>query len=413
MLFFKANNNASDITGGFHCSLARTRVFKHDAQKNFTGEYEGFTNLKGQIAVNDSSYKRVYDFSCNRAFVRKTDETYMIIDTQGKVVAQHAFDQIMNEPRFYDGLAFVSVKDKWGVIDTNANFVIPPTFDVIYTLGMVEDYFFFGKEKVDKNGYTHYSTGICRKDGHILLDAVIQNLDREGFKSGLLKCTIGNKDTYINREGKIVWQESQQASKALRPVNIDYQQYSYFCAQSTENEPFTCYGMRSFPQCIADSFGFPPAALSVIVMPEKPDSLAPEHRVRPVFIANTLHREITFNQIWMQLIAYVQALDENKEWQDIEYLPSLECNGGDYAITLEPGYYWKFAMPVYEGDYKTQLRIVLKYIDPNEAPKKIRHREKKEMTVYSNTFEGSVNPGQFWRKENWRPPAGLVEAPDK
>jgi len=48
----------------------------------------------------------------------------------------------------------------------------------------------------------------------------------------------------------------------------------------------------------------------------------------------------------------------------------------------------------------------MNYIDPGDHSK--RRRGRKEVTVYSNEYSGSVNPAQFWRKPEYIP-AGIMD----
>ncbi|MBL7973292.1 MAG: hypothetical protein JNJ85_00170 [Candidatus Kapabacteria bacterium] len=102
----------------------------------------------------------------------------------------------------------------------------------------------------------------------------------------------------------------------------------------------------------------------------------------------------------------VQALNSKGEWKDIEYLPSSWCGNSYHTLTLNSKHYWTFLTPVYEGEFKTKLRIELKYIDPTDKSEK--RRDKNEITVYSNEYEGSINPGQFWNKREYYP-SGLMD----
>jgi hypothetical protein len=80
-------------------------------------------------------------------------------------------------------------------------------------------------------------------------------------------------------------------------------------------------------------------------------------------------------------------------------LPGSYCGNSYHTLTLEPNYYWKFVTPVYDGDVKTKLRIQLTYIDP--ADKSPYSRNRKEITLYSNEYDGSINPAQFWREQGY------------
>lgn len=102
----------------------------------------------------------------------------------------------------------------------------------------------------------------------------------------------------------------------------------------------------------------------------------------------------------------VQAKNSNGEWADIEYLPSSWCGNSIHTLTLAPHEKWDFTTPVYHGINNTKLRIALYYIDQSFEAEYPWNR--KELVVYSNEYNGSINPAQFWRKRDYRP-SGLMD----
>lgn len=91
----------------------------------------------------------------------------------------------------------------------------------------------------------------------------------------------------------------------------------------------------------------------------------------------------------------LQAKNQAGEWKYIEYLPSSICGNSYHTVKLEPGAYWQFAVPVYQGVWKTNIRAELSYPDKNHS--------QNYKTVYSNIITGSVNPGQFSNKMEYTP----------
>ena len=91
----------------------------------------------------------------------------------------------------------------------------------------------------------------------------------------------------------------------------------------------------------------------------------------------------------------MQALDGEGKWKDIDYLPSSWCGNSYHVVSLEPGAYWKFVIPKFEGDIRTKLRIELQYIDALHP--------KEDKVIYSNIIDGTINPGQLWNKEKYYP----------
>lgn len=411
IIMSRDHSKHSRIDGNIHCGLAKMNLYKYWLSKDkdsyaYENNYEGYINLKGEIVINDTTFESVEDFSDNRAFVKDV-WNYSIINTQGKYISQYQFNDIL-EPGFKNSVAFVEVNNKWGLIDTNANFIIQPQFDEIHRIGMVGDYFFFIQDNSHKKDNQEDKIGIAKKDGSIILQPIIQQIDEEGFYNDLLRCIIDDKLTYVDKQGKIIWQQKDSISNQLSNLNLDRMNRGYFYAFSKPDKEDNGGNGRSrnTPKKISKSDHFPQDSLVVLVRPDMKDTIYGNCNGIILFIANSSKKEIQFNAQDSRLYMKVQALDANGEWKDIEYLPSSWCGNSYHTLTLEPKHYWSFVTPVYEGDFKTKLRIKLEYIDPNDESKK--RWERKEITIYSNEFEGSINPGQFWRKRDYYP-NGLMD----
>ena len=407
LLFAKSHKNSSWLDGDIHCGLVKMNLYKYWLpEKNgisYTSEktYEGFVNLKGELVVNDTNYKYVYDFSENRAFVQDDDRNTFLIDTRGKRICPDTFGTIATE-QFHNGVAFVRKHGKYGMIDTNGVFIIKPQYNSIDEVGLLGNYFFTREESSDENNDYGELFGIARKDGSILLKPILLNFDRNGFKDGLLKCVIKEKLTYINESGQIVWEEKNDSQKNISNLNIDVMNRGYFYAHSKPHKKDLGGFGRSDnePQPVSKKNNFPENKLSVIVRPDFKDTIFNTYQGIAVFVANTSKYKIDFNAQDSRLYMKVQALDQKGHWQDIEYLPSSWCGNSYHILTLDSKRFWSFLTPVYEGDFKTKLRIELNYIDPED--KSENRWDKKEITIYSNEYEGSINPGQLWRKGEYR-----------
>lgn len=407
LIFSRSHNNHSWIDGDIHCGLAKINLYKYCKYEEggvtyyVNINYEGFINLKGEIVVNDTSYIYANDFYENRAFVRNKDSDFFIINTEGKLVSRDTFSGIAGEG-FKNGFAFVEKNGKYGMIDTNANFIIKPQFEGIAEIGMLDGYFFFYDLNKGKNNSYNRLYGIAKKDGNILLNPIMEEFDRSGFRNGLLKCIVKGKLTYINKKGKIIWQEAKYRFRQRTNLNIDFMNRGYFYAYSTPNEEDIGGFGRSnnFPKEIPKKNNFAPKTISVGVRPDIGNKIFGKYKAATVFVANTSKNKIDFNAQDSRLYMKVQALNLNGKWKDIEYLPSSWCGNSYHTLTLEPNHYWTFLTPVYEGDFKTKLRIALKYIDPDKSE---ICWDNKETTIYSNEYEGNINTGQFWRKEDYYP----------
>ncbi|MBX7154080.1 MAG: WG repeat-containing protein [Bacteriodetes bacterium] len=409
----KDHRNQCYLEGTLHCGLAKMHLYKYwipekrGVYSSSENSYQGYMNTKGEIIINDTTLEAVKDFSDGRAFVKNKNGHYSILNTHGKFVAKNSFNNVLGNG-FYNGVAFVAVNQKWGLIDTNAHFIINPLFYRINDIGMIDDYFFFEEPNPDTNNPYNNLTGIASKNGKILVKPIIERFDQEGFRNGLLKCIIDKKLTYITINGKIVWQEITNESKELSNLNIDYMNRGHFYAYSLPKENVQSGGWaesQNIPKKMYSSSDFIENSVSVVVKPATSNTFSTPYNVLAVCVANNTKSNIQFNAQDSRLYMKVQALinnDDNKDtWVDIEYLPSSWCGNSYHTLTLEPRYYWTFTTPIYDGDYKTRLRIELKYIDPLDHSEK--RRDEKEITIYSNEYIGSINPGQLWRKQDYYP----------
>lgn len=107
---------------------------------------------------------------------------------------------------------------------------------------------------------------------------------------------------------------------------------------------------------------------------------------------NTTEDSVFFPAQDSRLYIVVQAQDSFGDWYYIEYMQPSWCGNSYHSLTMPPNYYWSLTVPQYEGDFKTKLRAKGYYYLED------RHRLKKDAKIiYSNEWEGSINPEQFCR----------------
>jgi len=372
--------------------------------------YQGFINLKGEVLLKKNQFQHIENFNNNRAFVKGKDQNFSIVNTKGEIIASDICTQVLKtqfkneEFTFKKGKAFVENQYGWGLIDTNGHFIVRPQFYKIHEIGIVEGVFFYQNISEDETNFENDEDvfGIAREDGTILTKPFIQDVDQSGFHGGLLKCVVRGKLTYINKKGNIIWQEKLQNEMVLRKLNIDFMNRAYFYAYSeaaaTEAKGIGKTGMNA--RLISKNDVFPSQKFSLIVFPEKQATVFQKHSGIKVMVANATHQTIEFDASDNRLNMVVQALNTSGEWKDIEYLPT-NGQGNDYPISsLKQNEYWSFATPNYEGSIKTKLRVKLIYFDPAEDPLKSRW-DRKQLVIYSNEYDGAINPGQFWRKGDY------------
>ena len=400
VLFERIRQSNSYITGDFHQGVARIDLYKYwlpDKKGiSYSSEkgYQGYIDLTGAIIFNDTTVTQVKDFSSGRAFLMRNRD-YYLIDRKFQQIGQDTFDNISGEG-FIGNYAIVEKEGNWGIIDTNGSYVVAPKYEQIDEAGLLDSFFFFGIEGDERTTF-----GIATLNGTEILNPVMDDFDRSSFHDGLLKAIVNERLTYINHRGKIVWQEQKNAVTRLRALNIDFMNRGYFYAYSKphDNDIGGFGSSRNYPEPIKPQNTYSPDKLSVIVNPREIDTLNKYFRGVAVYVVNGTNDNVEFNAQDSRLYMSVQAKDLDGRWKDIEYLPSSWCGNSYHILTLEKLHLWKFRTPVYEGQYPTKFRIALEYIEPQTSKKNPERRA--ETTVYSNEYEGSVNPAQFWNKRTY------------
>lgn len=157
----------------------------------------GYINKQGKIIV-EYKYDEVTPFYNNIAIIRAKGK-YGIIDINGKEVVTPKYDYIYN---FNEKLAKVEVKGKYGIIDINGKEIVTPKYDYVndFKKGIAS---FSIKDKwgcIDKNGK----------------EIIIPKYDDIGnFSNGLAYVKKGNKYGYIDESGNI-------------KINFDYEDATEF-----------------------------------------------------------------------------------------------------------------------------------------------------------------------------------------
>ena len=395
----------------FSCGLAKVGLRTKSTTENpYAGErYVGFINTHGDVVLRKPGFTSATDFSCNRAFLWNKEEQYSLIDTKGTIIADKAYTGAGTFGA--NGMAFVRVKDKWGLIDTNGTFIISPRYDEIYSWAD-SDHFFFQKEVGKPNPYSRILlAGIASLDGTVLLPPIMELADRNGFQHGLVKCFIKNKPIYVNKKGEIVWREDSTQATELADLDIDFMNHGDYNVSVPADGRRASYDGTPYygAQKIKRSAHIPAGQLSMSVRTTDHDTFRKVNNGIKVYVYNTTDKKMFFSAD-ETLEMRVQAQDQHGNWRDIERVPHSGCGNSVHNIGLDAGEYWTFVTPVYKGSIKTQLRIALQYQSGATADDDFFNTGE-WVTIYSNTYEGSINPAQFWRDHTGFDPYGLDPYP--
>lgn len=374
------------ISGDFHDGFAVVNLEKERS-------YEGYIDRHGMLVLDDTNYVRGTDFSRGRAFIRTEQDKYHLIDTTFTILNKEPFDEVEQWP-FTGPYAIVKSGDRWGIIDTNARYVIPPLFPDIDRI--IGNHFVYSLEEPQFEGRLF---GIMSLDKQPLINTVIQQYDPAGFVNGLLKTIIDSKITYFDLQGKQVWQEATDTSRFLRKWNVDYIARTHFTAYATNatldpnGNPYSgkWANDNNFPRKQMPPLTIPSNRLSLLIDTARVDTFAGRYYGFPLYVINTTVDTVVFRGQDHTLNMKVQARDGQGLWKDIEYMPQTFCGNSYHPLPLEPGAHWKFVLPDYEGVFNTLLRVELRYPDPADR--------RKEKVLYSQPFRGSINLSQFSVKQ--------------
>jgi hypothetical protein len=185
------------------------------------------------------------------------------------------------------------------------------------------------------------------------------------------------------------------ADKALKKVEFRDQCPAYLTGYSWKVEGIGGH---------AKSTNFPKPAPATLLT-KKEILLAVDLRPRPfdggyegltLRLVNGTSREAMFEACDSRFSIVQEAQDKDGHWREIECLQSSWCGNSCHRLFLPPKECWEFVAPRYSGPMKTKLRF--KLVQDQKRP------------VYSDTFGGSIHPGQFIEKRNQ--PTGGIWSPN-
>lgn len=144
----------------------------------------GAKNQNGRVIIAPQ-YTTMQPFSCGLSLVRNLQYQYAYIDTQNRQIVPFG-KYSWCDPQFVCGFARV-IKDnnKWGIIDTLGNIVVPLKYDKIWDIK--EDYIFSIKAFI---GDKEQTLNLHQLANHIIFDGLtyINTYSVETFKQ-LTNCT--------------------------------------------------------------------------------------------------------------------------------------------------------------------------------------------------------------------------------
>ena len=345
--------------------------------------YYGYIDLNGKLVISDTAFHDAYEFHNGRAFVKDANDHYRIIDKRGKYATNTSYKDVYNNT-FDKSVAFVQDSTSWWrCIDTTGKPFINAKFGTV-------EYFDTSTDLIYYSYHRHF--GISTLKG----DTVIAPLDgrfADGFINGLLQVNINNIGiSYISTRGNIVWRQAPSERK-LENMNIDFTRSARYVVHGDIDHSNTIGITSGLPKNVIKDSNFQIGTISIISRPSIKDTFKQETDKCIGFrfyLINNTDTTVQFESTCHGICIVIQALSTNNQWKDIEYSDGSWCCTGSDPIKLQPHKYWVLNAPNYEGSFKTKLRIKATYI------KKERFSKDYEGFIYSNEFEGYLNPAQFY-----------------
>ncbi|WP_158217551.1 WG repeat-containing protein [Lottiidibacillus patelloidae] len=200
------------------------------------GKGWGYIDKSGAVVI-EPQFEFASRFSEGVAFV-KVDGLYGFIDKSGSIVIDAEYEHALP---FSEGVAAVKKENKYGYINNNGEFVIEPQFDIAKSF--TNDIAPVFKKQTANGGETDLgiSVGYINREGELVIDFQYEGdefsdftfndglaIARSGlnygfintsgevkipfsyeqvypFSYGLSKVVVGDRESYINTEGKVVY----------------------------------------------------------------------------------------------------------------------------------------------------------------------------------------------------------------
>lgn len=372
-------------------------------------DYPGVINTKGEIVFGNKNWNVITPFSNNRAFVKDFDENWYLIDRTGKQLNDKPYQNVnywgfSNETElFIDGIAIIQTENGWTTIDTNGTYLqIPIDLHHLDLHRIGSKVLLTDDISVESDEYT-YLYGFWDLNTHQMVEPQYHNIHLPPTDTERISVEYNGRMSYINQEGDYIWQEKTYPTQ-LRPLNIDYMNRGYLYAHSPYIEKLAGFGgwgsSENAFKLVDKSQAFKPEELSLEVRPNDTATYGKSYLGMKIYAVNTTKDTVFFDAQNSRIYLKLQAQDSQGQWKDIEYIPNSWCGNSYHILFLPTNHFWEFSIPAYEGGLKTKLRAELLY-KQNEA-------DTESKVLYSNEFEGSINPGQFWRKQPYYP-AGIMD----
>jgi hypothetical protein len=360
---------------GYHNGYIK--VYLNNGGRN----YYGFVNLKGELVMSDSAYKRgITEFSDGRAILYRSEVDYVVIDTNLQKVSLPSFKTISS---FNNGNAVATtLADREVVIDRDGKIIMQPKYADLRRIRN-SDYFSFAKSDPKVGNFF----GIVDLKGKEIVTDLKDFYEGDGFVGGVMSFILtGDRIVYVDTTGYVFWRMPKEDTSKLLPLNVDYRSYAHcYVWEEKPDDEYARYGSGSYPLKIEGN-SFPANKLAVTIDTARKGAFGP-YQGYEMFVSNTTGDTVKFEVEDRRLSLVMQAKTSKADWSDIEFEMHSWCGNSYFTMGLGKDMYWRFVMPQYHGAVPAKIRAVLRY---------------KGGEVVSNEISGSINPAQLWNSLEYR-----------
>ena len=382
--------------------MQASRISRDTARDGGIGinDYPVALDPTGKLLFNNPRLRVLGKYGHHCAWASGQDNEWYLLNKAGRqlnkvtVRAVLALGSFGEAPSFADGVELVALAADQGyaTLDTTGRVVrrLPGARSGNRDAERRGNILAFYADSTLRMGFWNWRTGL-------LIEPRFSAIDPAGYQHGLLAVIEDRRLGYLSAAGRYVWREAPATSA---PLNLDHLRRSTYYVASPPLRRYASMGgwgsSGNLPHPAQPPLRPGPALRVAVAAQATADGLAPGISGHRVEVANPTADTVVFDAQDSRLYMAVQAQDTRGRWRDIEHIPSSFCGNSYHQVFLAPGQYWQLTVPAYTGEQPTRLRVRL-------TQRRTRTARQPTITVYSNSFAGSVNPAQFWRQQQYSP----------
>ncbi len=354
---------------------------------NFGSRFHGYMDTTGQVFLADVNYRFSYPFVGGLAFIsdNRDKKIYLInkkgtrlndIGITGLITTKLGNLRGLNIPMgdyFINDRMMVSTDHGIAKLNRNGDIKIIKELKGMYAGYFVENRYLHVIPK--KKESISNDRGVYDFKLEKLLPIHYKMIYPKLYGGKLFFVKENKRSAYVDTSGKVVWQ--QKAFKDIHLYDVDhmvrlrmhtkkaYKRNWIFRLFNWKPKLFLGFRRRTFTENNK------------------------KYHANNLYLMNYSKDTLVFDAIMEGRIPLkLQAKDSNGEWKTINHNAGSDVAFLNAKRILAPGYYWYYRIPKFKGQTKTKFRVVVPYTKKGEPDVPLQ---------MITTFEGGINPAQFWQ----------------